>query len=121
LPARAISTATARPTSSGAARATVDLDGDGKSDILWRGGDGSVYLWRGGGLDAAGGVSLGVVDSHWVIRSVQDLDGDGKADILWRLATTGPTYVWLMDGAVATSAAYTTSNATLEWEIQPAP
>lgn len=65
---------------------TGDMDGNGRSDIVWRDGDGSVIVW----LMESDGYSY---TSHWFysgaiagwrIAGIGDLDGDGKDDIMWQ-------------------------------------
>jgi hypothetical protein len=41
----------------------------------------------------------------WEVRAVADFSGDGKPDVLWRRASTGEDVIWVIDGAVITSAA----------------
>lgn len=71
---------------------TGDLDGDGKSDLLGRGSDGSLWLYRGTGkVDGANngylaGVKIGAFG--WGIfdqlLAVADFNGDGRNDVLAR-------------------------------------
>ncbi len=72
----------------------VDLDGDGKADMLWRytkpgsNDSGVIFAWYMASNDQA---SLNVNEvKHrggapltWSLIDSADLDGDGKADILW--------------------------------------
>jgi hypothetical protein len=78
----------------------MDLNGDGKSEILWENmATGHSYVWA---LDAPKVTSEGVLpvfgDSNWRIAGVSDANGDGKADLLWRNTVTGQNYLWLMNG-----------------------
>ena len=91
--------------------AAGDLDGDLKSDILWRhasGGD--VWLWP---MDGNARVSETFVrtvsDTDWEIRGQGDQNGDGMADLLWRNKVTGQIYFWPMDGATPLAEIYVTT------------
>jgi hypothetical protein len=47
-----------------------DYDGDGKSDLLWRNGNGDIAMWfmNGTTISSTGGV--GNVATTWVVQSV---------------------------------------------------
>ena len=82
-----------------------DIDGDGRSDILWRDlRQGSVWFgaastWLGGAI--GGGIVLqNGVPNAWQIVGVGDFDHDGKADLLWRNLFTGQTRIWFMASPV---------------------
>ncbi len=74
-------------------RVHADFNGDGRSDILWRGGNGAVALWN-SGVPAGGHV---VADpgpaSNWHIAGLGDFDGNARADILWQ-SDDGTMAVW---------------------------
>jgi hypothetical protein len=78
-----------------------DLDGDRKSDLVWRhasGGD--VWLWpMNGAARTAESYVRTVADTNWEIRGIADFTGDGKADLLWRHKTLGMIYLWPMNGS----------------------
>lgn len=75
--------------------AVVDLDGDGRADLLWRytlagsPDSGVIYAWYMGADDASaprvaevrhrGGAPLA-----WEVIGAADFNGDGRADVLWR-------------------------------------
>lgn len=87
---------------------TPDLDGDGRSDILWRnGGNGAISAWLMNGASRVGGGSITPnVSENWKIIGTSDFDGDGRDDILWRKGSSGDVYAWLMDGTTRTSSAF---------------
>lgn len=81
-----------------------DLDGDGRSDILWRNnvsGQNWSYLMDGSSLFAS--ESINTVGTIWTIAGTGDYNGDGKADILWRHGGTGQNWLHLMDGSTIMS------------------
>jgi Ca2+-binding RTX toxin-like protein len=66
---------------------TVDFNGDGFSDILWRNTNGQLSQWLGtanGGFTGNGGIVNQTVGNDWKIAGTADFNGDGRADILWR-------------------------------------
>ena len=76
---------------------TGDFNGDGKVDILWRAGDGTVRDWLGQANGAfVGNVSnLNItVPNNWHVAGTGDFNGDGRSDILWR-ADDGTVRDWL--------------------------
>jgi hypothetical protein len=66
--------------------AVGDFDGDGRFDIVWRGGDYYyVAMMDGAALkDPASPIADGSIPAEWKIKAVGDYDGDGKSDLLWR-------------------------------------
>jgi YVTN family beta-propeller protein len=94
-----------------------DLDGDQKSDILWRHTSGATALWLMDGLVSkpAGAVTL-LSDPNWAITHTLDTNNDLKGDLLWR-STTGQTAIWAMDGPTATSTAILSSDPN--WVVVP--
>lgn len=83
-----------------------DLNGDGKSDLLW---EHTTLPWRGAWLmNGAVTESLAVLpidDPLWNLVASDDLDGDGKSDVVWRHQSTGHIAIWLMDGLAIREAA----------------
>jgi predicted extracellular nuclease len=101
---------------------TGDFNGDGKDDILWRNvNSGLTYIYQ---MNGYGVVSEGVVNNNvlntqgadWSIAGTGDFNGDGKSDILWRNASTGSTYVYLMNG-LAIDAQGEIRKVTSDWSI----
>jgi hypothetical protein len=104
-----------------------DLNGDGKSDIVWRktgaGVDkGAVFLWTMNGTGLLGARYLDPISENWQVVELGDFNGDGKADVLWRNfgtgADVGKLYIWIMDGpSVVAGTGYTASQADLGWRV----
>jgi uncharacterized repeat protein (TIGR01451 family) len=105
-----------------------DLNGDGRSDIVWRkaGGpdSGALFLWLMDGRSVVGATYLDPISTDWQIQAIADFSGDGKADILWRnlnpaAPDAGKLYLWLMDGPkVIGGTGYTNAQADLGWQVQ---
>ena len=85
-----------------------DFNGDGKSDILWRGSNGALIDWTMNGSQVSASQDLTLQgtqvspDSSWSVAGVGDFDGNGKSDILWRDAD-GTLIDWSMNGSQITS------------------
>jgi RHS repeat-associated protein len=97
-----------------------DLNGDGKSELIWRntgttamaGNDaGANVYWRMQGADgmsfAAGsnllntaGIPIPVTDLNWTLEAAADINRDGKADLLWRNKASEQFAVWYMGAGV---------------------
>ena len=114
--------------------AKSDLNGDGQSDILWRGdyGAGGAGAWEGSVISWTNwdGADLGfdsgvVYNTHtgtpipeeWIIAGTGDMDGNGRDDIVWR-NDVGSVIVWLMDDdGVGFTPALFYSGAIVDWRI----
>jgi hypothetical protein len=93
-----------------------DLDGDGKSDILWRDNSGLDYAWLMNGLGIKAEGALRSVDTSWHLRGSGDFDGNGKSDILWQ-QNGGQVYLWSMDSTTVRSEGALRS-VDASWHIQ---
>jgi TusA-related sulfurtransferase len=94
-----------------------DFNGDGNSDILWQGSDGTPAIWL---MDGTNVLSFGAAGSSnpgpsWQIAGSGDYDGDGNSDILWQ-GNSGLPAIWLMDGLSATGGAIL-PNPGSDWHI----
>lgn len=82
-----------------AVRGAGDLSGDGEPDLIARGGDGTLWLYKGTGRNPAPFVGRTKIGSGWNIYGSltggMDVTGDGKADLLARDAAGG---LWLYEG-----------------------
>ena len=64
-------------------KGTGDFNGDGKSDIIWQGDDGTAAMWL---MDGTNATFVGAVGPFnpgptWHIKGTGDFNGDGKSDI----------------------------------------
>ncbi|HVR40961.1 MAG TPA: FG-GAP-like repeat-containing protein [Thermoanaerobaculia bacterium] len=102
-----------------AAPAPQDLDGDGKSDILFRNTtSGSTWMYKMNGASITSSVGIyQVPDTNWKIITAADLTGDGKSDILWRNFATGTVYLYTMNGATITASQLVHSEPDLAWKL----
>jgi FG-GAP-like repeat len=87
-----------------AARAPLDLSGDGKSDLIFQNGaNGQITGWLMNGANSTAIASL-LPPGNWTITHTGDFNGDGKADILFR-NSDGSVALWLMNGLSSISTA----------------
>jgi FG-GAP-like repeat len=82
--------------------AAHDLNGDTKSDIVWRDTSGDLGFWlmNGAVVSSTGGV--GGVSTAWSIVGQRDFNGDGMVDLLWRDGS-GDNAIWFMSGTQVAS------------------
>ena len=84
------------------ALSTLDLNADGRTDVLWWNElTGGLAAWLVSGRDFLGALSFSpslVPDVRWQPVASGDLDGDRDIDIVWRNIDTGVLVGWLMDG-----------------------
>ncbi|SHH42922.1 Outer membrane protein assembly factor BamB, contains PQQ-like beta-propeller repeat [Marisediminitalea aggregata] len=77
-----------------------DVNGDGRSDILWRSNTkGWNFLWAMEGLVPTISPINVVPEAAWQMATLSDFDGDRKTDIFWRNELTGENVIYLMDGS----------------------
>ena len=80
----------------------IDMNGDGREDLVWRnvsGGTSPVRVWQMNGLVREANVQIGI-SPGFEFLALADLNQDGKGDIVWRLAN-GVIQVWLGNGLAA--------------------
>jgi phospholipase/lecithinase/hemolysin len=84
--------------------AVHDVNGDGKSDIVWRDTGGDLAIWEMNGAAVIAAAGLGNVSGNWSIVAVRDFNSDGKFDLLWR-DNLGNTAIWFLNGTTVASIA----------------
>ncbi|MFO0464036.1 MAG: hypothetical protein ACK5YU_07520 [Burkholderiales bacterium] len=87
----------------------TDLDGNGKSDLLFQnvaqGESGDVTSWL--NFESNNATALRRVKQVWDVQAVGDLDGDGRGDVVWRYlgfdparpGDTGVSYIWFTNAS----------------------
>jgi subtilisin-like proprotein convertase family protein len=101
---------------------TVDFDGNGKLDILWRNyNTGQNVIWSMNGNSQDNSITITAVpDADWKIQGLADFDNDRKIDILWRNNRTGENAIWFMDGTTLRGGAgvFITQVQDTNWQMQ---
>ncbi|HEV2044407.1 MAG TPA: VCBS repeat-containing protein, partial [Sphingomicrobium sp.] len=105
----------------------ADFNGDGRDDLLWRGTDGWLSVWRSDGTggwptyyDPYSGAGVGgsgppryqiaQIPLDWHVAGTGDFDGDGRDDILWR-NDNGSISNWLASSATAAVGGFIVNDA----------
>ena len=75
-------------------RPATDVNGDGKSDVVWRHSTtGSNAIWKSANK-ATQQATAAVTSQAWKVVGASDFNGDGKADLMWRNTSTGSNAIW---------------------------
>jgi hypothetical protein len=82
---------------------TGDLNGDGKSDIVWQGADGTPGFWLMNGTTPIAETAVANPGSAWHIVGTGNFDASGRSGLVWQDGTT--LGVWLMNGTTPTAVA----------------
>ena len=95
----------------------ADFNGDGKTDILMSGSDGSQSIWlmNGGAVTTKG--TLYQPGNKLVAEQVCDMNGDGKADIIWKDPTDLSYTVTLVNGTAITESTRFTIGGSSGWTL----
>jgi hypothetical protein len=88
----------ARPPA-GATVVVADVDGDGRDELLVRGGDGTLERWRLGSNLSVSRQQLAKLSSTQTIAA-GDLDGNGRDDLVVLDLATGRAQAWLSNGTL---------------------
>lgn len=97
---------------------TVDLNGDGTSDIVWRNDQtGAVEAWSMRSCEVAGAPERlpDVTDAGLRVRGVADYDRDGSPDLLLHDMRTGELFIRGLRGTSLTHVFPTPPN--LDWKV----
>lgn len=103
--------------------AAVDLNGDGRSDLVYQ----NITQGQAGEVATLDGIKpntstvLRSVKRTWDVQAVGDLDGDGFGDLVWRYVVsgspdTGVSYVWFTNGSSVTQVRKR-GGAPLDWKL----
>jgi hypothetical protein len=102
-----------------ALKVPIDLNGDGKHDILWQHTDGSTAAWLMNGLNLLDPTSAAYLmgpGSGWRITHVADFDRNHSTDLVWK-HTDGSTVIWIMNGLQIVGSAYLMGPGT-GWSVK---
>lgn len=91
-----------------------DIDGSGKSDLLWRNSSGQMMTWQ----DMAGIAHESqsfALSTVWLTQAIGDFNGDGRADIMFRNTNGNVAAVTSVAGSRTTVASY--GNVDPAWKI----
>ncbi|MEI6206554.1 MAG: FG-GAP-like repeat-containing protein [Desulfuromonadales bacterium] len=99
--------------------ATGDLNGDGRSDLIWwNNSTGQVYaMLLNGTAVAGGGLIYTEPNTNWKIVAAADFNGDGKVELLWWNSSTGQTAIGQTNGTSASSANLIWTEPNTDWRI----
>lgn len=100
---------------------TMDITGDGFSDIPWHNtatGQNEVWAMSGNGTTRGNTYQLQRHnDGGAQLQSAGDLDADGNVDLMWRNPATGKNEVWLMNRTSLSDIVEIEARAGTEWTI----
>lgn len=97
---------------------SLDMDGNGTSDLILHHASGNWNLGAMNGAQVTSLVNLPLDQNpDWVAVGRGDYDADGMADILTRNRNTGAWRMFLMQGNVIKSEGELTMTGNLDWQI----
>jgi peptidyl-Asp metalloendopeptidase len=99
-------------------RARNDIDGNGKSDFLWRGNTSSdnFVMWFMNGATRGITRSTSLSTSYRVVAT-GDFNGDNKLDVVWRAGGATRLRMWLGNGAGGFTGYWIESEFGPGWEV----
>jgi hypothetical protein len=77
-----------------------DVNGDGKSDLIWQNNNGQPGIWLMNGTTPTAEVGLTNPGTTWHLLAAGDVNGDEKNDLIWQ-EVGGTLGVWEMNGTTA--------------------
>jgi sugar lactone lactonase YvrE len=93
--------------------ANADYNGDGKSDVLFRGTAGANLVWL--SANSTTKQVVATLATEQKLAGQGDFDGDGKVDLAWRNTLTGANTIWR--SANANTQMILTAVADQNWTI----
>ncbi|MEI6205690.1 MAG: FG-GAP-like repeat-containing protein [Desulfuromonadales bacterium] len=99
--------------------ATGDINGDGKTDLIWwHQVTGQVYAMLVNGTAVAGGGTIFTEpNTAWKIIASADFNGNGKAELLWWNSMTGQVALGQTNGTSASTANLIWTEPDTNWRI----
>ncbi|UHQ22674.1 VCBS repeat-containing protein [Lysobacter sp. 5GHs7-4] len=107
-------------------RGTTDLNGDGKSDLIFTAFSRKQFsYWL---MNGASVLQRGSIDAdmqHYQVATLGDFDGDGKGDVMWSgwssEGNTEPLYLWRSLGNGTFESRYVAHYDNTIWRVIPNP
>jgi len=98
---------------------TGDIDGDGRSDLIWwNGTTGQVYAMLMNGTAATGGAIIYTEpNTAWKIVAAADFNGNGTVELLWWNTSTGQAALGQTSGTGASNASVIWTEPNTDWRI----
>lgn len=78
--------------------AVLDVDADGRADLVWTGPNGEVAVWTLRDGKVVGQDVIGNTGSGWTLAQTGDFDGDGRGDLFWRKDDRTSASIWTLGG-----------------------
>ena len=105
------------PATSWTPSAFGDLNGDGRSDIVWHNPSGANVVWL---MNGASPTELATSSNTagLALTASGDFNGDGRVDLFWRNQSTGANQIWYMNGATASIT--TVATIPSNWQLAAA-
>jgi len=103
------------PTACNSTQTLGDLNGDRRSDLLFRRSDGMMAAYLMNGARVQSGQIIGAVGVEWSLVGLADFNGDGAADLLFR-RSDGMLSLYLMNGFQVTQA-QVLGKVGPEWQV----
>jgi VCBS repeat-containing protein len=97
---------------------SVDFNGDGRADILWRNGSSGLFTeWQSSGNSFNPNVYVnGTVNTTWHIAGLADFNGDGRSDVIFR-NDTGLFTEWQSTGNGFSPNIYVDAGVSPSWHL----
>ncbi|MEO8483762.1 MAG: FG-GAP-like repeat-containing protein [Acidobacteriota bacterium] len=97
----------------------ADVNGDGRSDLLFESTSGSLNAWYMDGLTRLGGTFLSpsTIDPNLLVVGMRDFTGDGKPDLLLQHQQTGAAVFYKMDHETKVAEQTIPIGANTPWRI----
>ena len=97
--------------------ANADVNGDGKTDVIWRNDNGGVAVWKMNGSQVTGAAIVGSIGNEWQFSTTADFNNDGKSDLLWYQPGNNSLAIWQMNGTQVQSAAAIVGSIGADWHL----
>ena len=95
---------------------TGDVNGDGKSDLVFQNtGNGEVAVWEMSGASLLGSAVVDLPGTDWKVKSIGDYSGNGLSDILMQNSSTGALEMLFMNGLTVSSTEVLSTNPGTSW------